>query len=70
MTLVFPHSLPIELGVERCDHFDVVLSDPGSQLGIWDGPLLLHAVQLLQLCVESLQGREGGREGKCTYMYM
>ena len=45
----------IEHGVKLNNHFDIVAPNPCPELGVWNGPLLLDAMEFIQLRVETFE---------------
>ena len=55
----------VEFCIELCNHFNIVFTNPVPEVGIGDGPVLLHLVKLLELRIEPLEKEEeeGERKG-------
>ncbi len=63
----------VESSIKRNDCLHIVVPHPLPELSVWNGPVLLDLMELLQFSVKSLergregkgrdQGRDSGREG-------
>ena len=58
--MIMTSSHSVEFGIELCNHFNIVFTNPVPEVGIGDGPVLLHLVKLLKLRIEPLEKDRGG----------